>query len=137
MSVTWTVHPARRRPFTAVVVVVLVCGLAAIGGSALGDGYAWTSWLFAILLLTSISGFLLPTTYTVDDEGIAVRHALTTRRRLWKDIRRVEIGARAALLSPFAEPRTLDRWRALLVHLEGAPAEARDALSAHRTPGSV
>jgi hypothetical protein len=137
MSVTWTVHPARRRPFTAVVVVVLVCGVAVIGGTALGEGYEWTSWLFVVLLLASISTFLLPTTYTVDEEGISVKHLLSTRRRLWKDIRRVELGTRAALLSPFAEPRPLDRWRALLVHLEGAPAEARDALAAHQTPGSV
>lgn len=128
MSLTWTVHPARRRPGTAIAVLVLVSLIAVLAGTAIGPGYEWTTWLFLLLLLASISQFFLPTTYTLDDEGIAVRHGLTTRRRAWKDIRRVELGKTTALLSPFAEPRRLDRFRALVVMLDGAPEEARAAI---------
>ena len=131
--VEWRVHPARRRPFTAAIVVTLVCGLATLGGIAMGPALGWMTWLFAAVLLGSISGFLLPTRYVLDDEGVTIRHAFLARRRPWQEIRRIELGSHAALLSPFREPRALDRWRALLLDLDGAPAAAREILSAHRS----
>jgi hypothetical protein len=116
------VHPARERPLVAVLVILFVTAIGVLAGQTIG--LAWASWLFAAILLGSISSFLLPTTYELDEAGITVRHALTARRRLRKQIRRVDIGSEAALLSPYRTPRRLDRFRALLVPLRGAPPEA-------------
>jgi len=130
--VEWRAHPARRRLGTAALAVAVAVLAAVLAGAALGSGVRWLKWVFALLLLSSISRFLLPTTFVLDDDGIAVRHLGTTRKRRWDEIRRIELGARAALLSPFDAPRALDRFRAILVDLDGAPPEARAALERAR-----
>lgn len=126
----WTAHPARRRPALAVAVVAFVAAVAVVGSHALGPGLQWTAMLFAALLLASVSTFLLPTRYEIDEEAITLRHLLGRRRRLLREIRRVEVEGRYALLSPFTSARALDRFRALVLPLDGVPTAVRARLEA-------
>ena len=47
-----------------------------------------------------------------------------TRSRSWIDLRRLQVGPGAVLVSPFAQPRWLDRYRGILLYLDGADREA-------------
>lgn len=128
--IRWSVHPARRRPAVALATVVFVALVSTLAALALGPGSAFYAWIFAALLLGSLTPFFFATTYTLDDSGVTVRHLGTTRHRAWSGVRRIELGATKALLSAFSAPRTLDRFRALVVMLDGAPPEAIEELRA-------
>ena len=54
------------------------------------------------------------------DEGIEERRVFRTRARLWSDMRRVQVGQGAALVSPFARPNWMDRYRAITLLFDGA-----------------
>lgn len=79
--------------------------------------------LSVVVLGLSVAPFLLPTRYTMTEDGIEAERALGRRARAWKDLRRVEIGRDVALVSPFAKPNWLDRQRGVLLLLDGGDRE--------------
>ena len=80
--------------------------------------------LSVVVLIASVAPFLLPTHYELTEQGISQRRALRTRARAWTDLRRLAIGRDAALVSPFARPSWLDRYRGFIVLFDGADREA-------------
>lgn len=122
----WEDHPARRRPWVATLVVLFCTLLAVVASRALSREHAWTSGLFLVLLLGSVSSFLLPTRYRVDDEALTIRHLFTTRTRAWKDVRRIDVGSRAVLVATMRIASRLDRFRAIVVPLDEAPHGTRE-----------
>lgn len=114
----WTAHPARRRPRDlALVVAVVSITMAAVLMSF--ESLLLAAVAGAILLL-AVAPFLLPTRYEITDAGIAAARAFVRRERRFADLRRLEVGARAALVSPFARPSLLDRTRGLTILFDGA-----------------
>ncbi len=79
--------------------------------------------LAALFLLIAIAPFLLPTRHTLTDEGVAAERAFGRRSRRYADLRRIEVGGSTALVSPFARPSWLDRYRGLVLILDGADRE--------------
>jgi hypothetical protein len=131
----WTAHPARRRP-RELALVVGVVALTAAGVLATFDS-GFLAILSVVILLLAVAPFLLPTRYTVTDDGIEAVRALGRRARAWKDLRRVEVGRDAALVSPFARPSWLDRQRGLLLLLDGADRDRVVAILRERIPGDA
>jgi hypothetical protein len=122
----WTAHPARRRPRdVALVVAVVALTSAAV---LVSFASAWLALLAAAILLVAVAPFLLPTRYTITAGGITAERAFRRRERRFADLRRLEIGPGAALLSPFARPHPLDRHRGLLVLLDGSDRQRVIAL---------
>jgi hypothetical protein len=118
-NVTWTAHPARRRPRDVALVVCVLC-LTAAAVLALFHSLLLTV-LAAVILLASVAQFLLPTRYVLSAGALEERRLLgRRRRRRWEELRRVEIGARSALVSPFARPSFLDRTRGFVLLFDGA-----------------
>jgi hypothetical protein len=118
---TWTAHPARRRPRDIALVIAVVSITTATVLSAFQSGVL--ALLSAALLLLAVSPFLLPTRYLVtEDEVVAVR-AFTRRRRRFADLHRLEVGPGAALVSPFRRRHVLDRYRGLVLFLDGTDRE--------------
>lgn len=119
---TWTAHPARRRPdqIALVAAVVLLSAWAVL----VTLQAPWLALVGAGLLTISISPWWLPTHYTLDDDGIEERRWPRRRRRAWAELRRVEVGGRALLLSPFARASWLDRYRGITVQFEGGDRAA-------------
>jgi len=115
---TWTAHPAKRRPRDVALVVAVTCVTA---GVVL---MTFESWLLAgvaaCVLIVAVAPFLLPTRYTVTDDEIAAERALVTRRRRFADLRRLEVGRDAALVSPLPRPSWRDRHRGIWVWFDGA-----------------
>jgi hypothetical protein len=87
------------------------------------------------VLLISTASFWLPTRYVIDDDGVSVSRISGYHRRRWRDLRRYSFGSRTVLLSPFAKPHRLDRFRGVVILLDGAPIDALRALFATRLDG--
>jgi hypothetical protein len=105
MPFAWQAHPARERPLTAAAACAVVFALA-LAVYALSEAAVWA--VFAVLVLClSLNRFFFATKYEVDADGITAAMPLATRRLRWCEIRRAELGSRAAWLSPL--PRR--SWR--------------------------
>ncbi len=118
----WTAHPARRRPRDLALCVAVIA--TTMGAVLLSFSSALLCVLAGVLLLAATAPFLFPTRYTVTDEGVAAERAFRRRERRFAELRRLDVGPDAALLSPFRAPSWLDRQRGLLVLLDGADREA-------------
>ncbi len=125
VALAWTAHPARRCPeqlalVAAVVLLTTWVVLVTLGSILLAV-------LAAALLVASTAAFLFPTRYRLDDDGIEERRLGTRKFRTWADLRRLQVGPGAALVSPFARPSWLDRHRGFVLYFDGldAPGRAR------------
>lgn len=116
----WTVHPAARRRAAAggTLAVVALAGLAA---ARVGGGTFWGA-IAVVFLVLAVSPFLLPTRYRLDDAGVEVRHLGGVRRRAWSDVKRVATVPGGVLLSPSRVPSVRDRWRGIVLRVDGDPA---------------
>jgi hypothetical protein len=120
--VQWTAHPAKRRPQD---VMLAVCVIALTAWAVLVSlGSPWLAVVAAVLLVVAIAPFLLPTHYQLDADGIAEQRLWMTRSRKWTELRRVDVGRAAALVSPYAQKRWLDRYRGITIYFDGAERDA-------------
>jgi hypothetical protein len=122
----WTAHPARSRPRDLILVGGVVCLTAGAVLASLESGFL--AVLAAAVLLIAIGPFLLPTRYTVTDERIEAVRAFTRRARRFSELRRVEVGRHFALVTPFARATWMDRYRGMMVLLDGCDRERVVAL---------
>ncbi|HUH04842.1 MAG TPA: hypothetical protein VML75_22750 [Kofleriaceae bacterium] len=114
----WTAHPARHRPRDIALVVAVV--LLTMGAVLTSLESAFLAVLAAAVIVVSVAPFLFPTHYALTDEGVEERRLWTSRARRWKDLRRVEVGRAAVLVSPLARKSWLDRYRGVILYLDGA-----------------
>lgn len=125
MTLTWTAHPAksRRDQLALVAAVVLLATWAVM--VTLESGFL--ALLAMAILVVAMAPFLFPTHYKLDDAGVEQRRLLGRRFRAWSDLRRLQVGPGAALVSPFARPSWMDRHRGFLLYFDGLdePGKAR------------
>lgn len=125
----WTVHLALRHPRKAAAAIALI--LAA----SLAAGYGLRSQLLGLLagllLVASISDFLLPMRFRLTDEGVEVRGLLHRRRMAWSQVRRVVPDALGVKLSPLPRPSRLDAYRGIYVWFEGNSEEVLAFIAHH------
>jgi hypothetical protein len=135
LPLAWTCHPARDRPRDVALVAAVVLVTA---GAVLAS---FESWFFAalavVIVLASVAGFVLPTRYCLSEEGVEERRLFRHRFRPWAELRRLELGPRAALVSPFSRPTWLDRHRALVLRFDDGVAPLAAAILRARIPGAV
>lgn len=115
---SWTAHPARTRPRDVALVFAVLFITAGVVLTAFQSLLLCA--LSLIILTVSVAAFLFPTHYALTDAGVEVRRFGRPRFRRWADLRRLSVGPGAALVSPFARPTWLDRYRGLLLLLDGA-----------------
>ncbi len=126
-TVSWTDWPARRQPGRAVLAAGIV--VLAIGSVATVD--RWLAFLGAILLLSSVGEWLLPTRFELDAEGVRVRGLLRSANRPWArllDWRQVPGGF---WLPGRSSSRLLRRMRGVLLRCPGREDEVVAVLEAH------
>lgn len=114
----WTAHPARSRP-RDVALLVAVTFLTAGAVLAAFESLLLTA-LAVVIIVVGVAPFVFPTHYQLTDDGVEERRLWGTRSRSWADLRRVQVGPGAALVSPFANPTWLDRYRGMILYLDGA-----------------
>ncbi|MFQ5413419.1 MAG: hypothetical protein ACE5E6_03075 [Phycisphaerae bacterium] len=109
----WCVHPAREhapRTVFALAAIVMFGGLVYL----LMESAAWAAASAATIVL-SLNRFFFHTMFHIDDAGVTARYPLTTRRLLWRDVRRIDYHARGARVSPVAGRSRRSRDRALII----------------------
>jgi hypothetical protein len=122
MDLSWTAHPARRRP-RDVALVVAVLFLTA-GAVLMSFRSVFLTVLSVVIVVVSLGAFLFPTHYRLSDAGVEERRFGLRRVRRWQDLRRLEVGPGGALVSPFARPSRLDRHRGFMLLFDGADRQA-------------
>lgn len=122
VTLAWTSHPARRRPRELALVAAVL--FLTTGAVLVSFESLFMTVLAAVIVLLSIASFLFPTHYRLTDDGIEERRFGMRRARRWADLRRLEIGPGAALVSPFARKSWLDRSRGFLLLFDGADRQA-------------
>lgn len=108
-ELAWSVWPARRRPFSAAVLL----GSAIVLGILIGHGTEDRVLALAapVFVLASLSSFLLPTTYRLSADQVEVRSLGVVRARPWTEMRRFDEDATGVFLSPFERRSWLDGYR--------------------------
>jgi hypothetical protein len=106
--------------------VMLVVFVIAVATYAIlvGMQSAWLAVIAAIMLVIATAPFLLRTHYRIDGDGVVERRGFVTRSRRWSELRRLEIGRAAALVSPYAQRRWLDRYRGITIYFDGGDRDA-------------
>jgi len=127
-ELAWIAHPVKRRPEQAALIAAVV--LVTMWVVLVTLESLFLSVLAAIILLVSVGPFLLPTRYRLTATGVEERRLVQRRFRAWKDLRRVEVGPGAALVSPFARRSWMDRYRGVMLYLDGLDPAARDQVVA-------
>jgi hypothetical protein len=109
--VSWTSHPARHRPATAILVALLLAGVL------VGMQTSWGEWILTalagLILGGAVAPFYLPTRYAMDDEQILCRTLTSSRKKPWARFRRAVADRHGVLLSPYDRPTRLDRYHGL------------------------
>ena len=74
-------------------------------------------WAFfaTVFLLGTTTAYWLPTRYTISHDGILVRRWFWSRRKLFRDLKRIERDPNGLFVSPFPQPSRLDGHRGLLL----------------------
>lgn len=134
VTLAWTAHPARRRPRDLALVAAVLFLTA--GAVLLSFGSLFMTGLAAVIVVLSIGSFLFPTHYRLTDEGVEERRLGMRRARRWAELRRLEIGPGAALVSPFAKKSWLDRTRGFQLLFDGADRQAVVAELRRRMEGA-
>ncbi|MGD8237000.1 MAG: hypothetical protein PVH68_00485 [Armatimonadota bacterium] len=112
----WRVLPcARDWRLTAATVALLLLVLCVVH---LAFGHPGWVALSALVLVGALASFFLPTTYTLSDEGVAVRGLFGTTRREWGALRSHRADAQGVLLSPFSRPSRLDSFRGIYLRFQ-------------------
>jgi hypothetical protein len=123
LELAWRVHPASRRPATAVAVLGVV-GLASFWSARVGGHGVW-GVTAATFLIATVASFLFPTRYRLTDEGVEVRLLGARRRRAWAGLHVVAEGGEGLLLSPSRRRGIFDPVRTILLRYEGNAAQVR------------
>lgn len=121
MLLSWSSHPARRRPGQGLAVLLLILILAVASGlwsRSIGWG------VFAGLVLTlSLESFFFPTHYELAEMGPRIRRTFSRSAREWPQFRRVFEDRHGLTLSPFRGRRWLEPYRALRLLFDGGDPE--------------
>lgn len=126
---TWRVHPAAQRPqaaFGAVVVIILFSVAAAVG-------FGHSAWgvLSAVVLILSLNRFFMPSSFAIDDSGIAAQFPLSSRRMEWRALRRFEPGQHEMVLSMNLRRTWLNARRELRIPLGSEKTRVLDLVRSH------
>ncbi len=134
MELAWTAHPAKRQPEQIALIAAIVLVTAWVVMVTLES--PWLALVAAVILVVSVGQFLFPTRYRLTDAGVEERRLLGRKFRAWSDLRRIQVGPGAALVSPFARPSWMDRYRGIMLYLDGADRDAVVAALRARIPAA-
>jgi Bacterial PH domain len=135
-ALTWRVHPARERLWTALLTLLVVAAASWLTVEAMGN--SWWGALAAGFFLVTLHRFFLPSRFRIDADGVTARSAFTSATFRWSDIRRFQHDRRGAFLSTRRRPSFLDAFQGMhLVFRGNGDDVVRRIESRIRTPEST
>jgi len=127
-SVGWTAWPAAERPGRTLVLLVFIAALSVLAGMIGGD-LLW-GVTGAVLLLSTLNRWFLPTSYRFDDDVFEAGFPLRRRSVDWKQVRRLVIDPRGGWLSSRRVESRLRAGAGLDLYWGREPDRAMDRLMA-------
>ena len=108
-SFNWISHPAKERPFAAVVVSILCLII-------FYTVYHFTTSPLMVVtaiafMVISLATFFFPTNYTIGDGKVKIKYLFTEKIRNMTAFRAVYPGQRGVLLSPYISPTRMENFR--------------------------
>ena len=111
IELTWTDHPARRHPWSLAFLAAALLTVG-VGVAELLGGRWWGVGAVAVGAVL-FRGFLLPTTYALDDAGAESRTALGTHQLAWGEVTRFRHDPAGGTLGTAPRPGLRDRLTGL------------------------
>ena len=120
----WTVHSIKRNWKVSTGVIFFLVVLCA----AIYFSFNSVALLFLsiVILVSSLSPFLFPTTYILRDDCIIVRSLFRRFSRQWDSFKSYYPEKNGVLLSPFSSPSRLENFRGIYIRFEHNRAEVVD-----------
>lgn len=124
--VEWVHHPARRSPWKAAGVVLIISAATVVAAVSMRQ---WVAGAFTLLcLIESTNEFLFPMRFTLTDESARMRGVGVDKEMRWASVKRVMLGEGRVYLSPFVIPTALDRFRGIELRYEPSDDVLRDQI---------
>jgi hypothetical protein len=124
-EVTWTTHRLAGRRGAKAFLLALGAIVAVVAWRASGSVALAT--VAVGLVAAAVAPALLPTTYTLGEDGVAVRRLRRTTTHPWSAFARIAVDGELVVLSPYAKPSLRDLFRGRCLRFGGASAEVREA----------
>ena len=109
-SLTWTSHPARERPLTAVLVSIFIILVMALVYYVM-DRSLFMMIIAGLIFTVSLATFFFPTTFAVDEKKVTIKYRFSIKERNLSAFRQYYPDSHGILLSPFLSPSRLENFR--------------------------
>ena len=127
-------HPARERPWAALLVSLLVAALGTLLWQCLAP---FTALALLSVLLVNLIDFYLPSRYELSLEQLKIRRGPWTIVHSWSRFQSFRRDRNGIILSTFAQPHPLDVYRSTFLPLTpGQREEAFEWLNSHLKPST-
>lgn len=130
-SIEWRVWPASLRPKQAISTWILIVVL----GYVILDTDLITGVLLLGLFIASLSTFLFPSRFKIDDEGMTARYPIRKKYYKWSQVRRAKFFDEACYLFSRKKPSNLDGWSGIAVFYGNQKDEIVASVKAHLQEG--
>ena len=111
---SWSDRPADKYKGRMIFGVIIITLTGIVIFWAAGNNFIFGILAMALMVFAS-SRFYFPSHYYVDEKGIGEKFLGYKKARKWNEFARADIGKNAVFLSPFEEPKFLERYRGLFV----------------------
>lgn len=116
-TLTWTVWPARERPWAAVVLLASLGVLGLLITQGTGDRVLGIA--APLFILGSVGSFIAKTSYRLTADAIEVKALGVARTRPWSEMRRATVDRGGVFLSPFLTRSWLEAYRGVRLPFGG------------------
>ena len=126
-EVQWRVRPATHHPIKALCtwLVILVIGIMIITTDPIIGS------VLLLLFIGSLSTFLFPSTFTIDEVGVLANYPIRKKHYMWEQVRRVKFFNDACFLFTRKKPSTLDRWSVMAIYYGNCKNEIVASINSH------
>ncbi|MFH5805894.1 hypothetical protein [Alienimonas sp. DA493] len=112
-ELTWSDHPAQRHPWSLAFLAAATLTVA-VGAVEIFDS-KWAGVAAAVAAAVVFRGFLLKTTFTLDDSGAEARGPLGAHVLSWSEVKRFQHDPAGGTFSTAARPGLWDKLTAMRV----------------------
>jgi hypothetical protein len=135
-GVVWVVWPARAHLLRGLVVLIFILAVSVAVYFAM-DSQVYAGIAF-FTLIVAVSPFYLPTSYQVDDAGIAVDSVLGRRHKPWRTLKAFfPDGGRGVLVSPVERFNLPARTRGFYLPFQDNREQVMALVEKHLKPGKA
>jgi hypothetical protein len=112
-SLTWQIHPVKRKPLLSVVVTLAVLLFSFLVYASTESTFFTV--LSLVVLFASLTKFYWPTSYTLTEKDVIIKTTYQTLHKEWSLYRSSWPDKNGILLSPFVEQSRLENFRGLYI----------------------